>query len=34
MNNISIIPVAYYPNTDILKTKILKDNKTKSGVYR
>ena len=30
----NIIPVVYYPNTGILKTKILKDNKTKSGVYR
>jgi group I intron endonuclease len=33
-NNKKIVPIRSYPNANILKAKILLDNKNKSGIYR
>jgi len=30
----SVIPVKIYANADILKQKIIQDNKGKAGIYR
>jgi hypothetical protein len=32
-NNSPIVPVAFYPDAAVLKSKIIKDNKGKAGVY-
>jgi group I intron endonuclease len=33
-NNQKMVPIYSYPNADLFKAKILKDNKNKSGIYR